>query len=184
MYIQGTDGGVMLLTDPPDVTDFSLEMKLNVATNNGAQSPACHVGLVLFNEAKWTYTAWGPYADTDIRLEDCVTASYRWRDQTQVGIDKGDVDIDEDVWLKVVKTGNDLEFLAKGNAGDPWISGGTDSLVGPNYTAGNYQVGIIAKSWSGSVDSVFEIDYFDSPQISTTAVEPVSKLTTTWGSIK
>jgi len=185
MYIRGTDAGVMFLMDPPDVADFSMEMKLNVATNDGIQSPACQVGIVLFNEVEWGYTAWGPYnAGVDIRLEDCLDASYRWRAETGIGVDPGDVAIDDDVWLMVIKTGDDLEFLTKGNAGDPWISGGVDSKLGPNYTPGNYQVGIIAKSWGGSVNSVFEIDFFDIPEISTTAVAPAGKLITTWSSIK
>ena len=185
MYIQGVDAGVMFLMDPPGMEDFTMEMKLNVATNNGSQSPACQVGIVLFNEAKWAYTAWGPYnAGQDIRLEDCVGADYRWRDQAGIAVDVGDVAIDDDLWLMVVKTGDDLEFFTKGNAGDPWVSGGVDSKLGPNYTPGDYQVGIIAKSWGGSVDSTFEIDYFDIPEVSTTAVAPAGKLITTWSAIK
>jgi hypothetical protein len=184
MYIQGVDGGVMFLTDPPDMNDFSVEMKLNVATNNNNQSPACQVGIVFFNEGEWAYSAWGPYANIDIRVEDCIGGSYRWRDGTQVGVDTGDVAIDNDVWLKAVKIGDELEFFTKGNANDAWVSGGTDTRLGPNFTPGNYQVGIIAKSWGGSVNSVFEIDYFDIPELSTTAVAPVGKLATTWSIIK
>jgi hypothetical protein len=183
MYISGVDGGVMFLTDPPDIPDFSVDLKLNVAVD-GFQPPACHIGIGFFNEAKWAYTAWGPYSDTDIRLEDCVGADYRWRDQTLIGVDLGDVAIDQDVWLKVVKTGNDLEFFTKGNAGDSWVSGGVDSKLGPNYTSGDYQVGIIAKSWAGSVDSTFEIDFFDIPELSSTPVAPAGKLATTWSEVK
>jgi hypothetical protein len=183
MYIQGTDGGVMFLTDPPAMENFSLEMKLNVAVD-GSQPPACHVGIVLFNEAAWAYSAWGPYADEDIRVEDCIGGSYRWRADIGIGVDLGDVDIDQDVWLRVVKTGNSLEFFTKGAANENWVSGGTDTLLGPNFTSGDYQVGIIAKSWSGSVDSTFEIDYFDIPELSTTAVDAAGKLATTWSGIK
>jgi hypothetical protein len=183
MYIQGVDGGVMFLTEPPNMEDFSLEMKLNAAVD-GTQPPACQVGLVFFNEAKWAYSAWGPYSDTDIRVEDCVGGSYRWRNDTQIGVDVTDVDIDNDVWLKVEKTGDELEFFTKGNANDDWVSGGVDSLLGPNFTPGDYMVGIIAKSWGGSVDSTFQIDYFDIPELSTTAVNAADKLSTTWGELK
>lgn len=184
MYKKGVDAGVMILMDPPDLADFSMEMKLNVATNGGSQSPACQVGIVLFNEVEWVYSAWGPYSGTDIRLEDCFDQDYRWRDQTAIGVDVGDVAIDGDVWLMVIKTGDDLEFLTKGNAGDAWVSGGVDSKLGSHYAPGDYQVGIIAKSWGGSVDSVFEIDFFNIPELSTTAVAPAGKLITTWASIK
>lgn len=183
MYKRGVDAGVLILTDPP-AGDFSIEMQLNVATNNGDQSPACQIGIGLFNEADWAYSAWGPYANTDIRVEDCIDQDYRWRDQTGIGVDTGDVAIDGDVWLKVVKTGDNLEFFTKGNAGDAWVSGGEDTKLGPSFTPGNYQVGIIAKSWGGSVDSVFEINYFDIPEISTSAVAPGDKIATTWATIK
>jgi hypothetical protein len=116
-------------------------------------------------------------------LEDCIGGSYRWRADAQIGIDVGDVAIDQDVFLKVVKTGDELEFFAKGNANDSWMSGGVDGLLGPHYTPGNYQVGMIAKSWGGSVDSTFEIDYFDIPEI-VTAVNPADKLATTWATLK
>ena len=119
-------------------------------------------------------------------MEDCIDQDYRWRDQAgiAVAVDVGDVAIDDDVWLMVVKTGDDLEFLTKGNAGDAWVSGGVDSKLGSHYAPGDYQVGIIAKSWGGSVDSLFEIDFFDIPELSTTAVAPAGKLITTWSSIK
>jgi hypothetical protein len=183
MYIQGVDGGVMFLTEPPDMDSFSIEMLVNVAVG-GSQPPACQVGIVFFNKAEWAYSAWGPYnAGTDIRLEDCIGGSYRWRADAQIGIDVGDVAIDQDVFLKVVKTGDELEFFAKGNANDSWMSGGVDGLLGPHYTPGNYQVGMIAKSWGGSVDSTFEIDYFDIPEI-VTAVNPADKLATTWATLK
>ena len=160
MCTSGVDAGVMLLTDPPGMSDFSVDLKLNVAVD-GFQPPACHVGIVFFNQSDWAYTAWGPYANTDIRLEDCIGGSYRWRTETLIGVDLSDVAIDQDVWLKVVKAGNDLEFFTKGNAGDVWVSGGVDSTLGPHYTPGNYQVGIIAKSWGGSVNRTFEFDFFD-----------------------
>jgi len=184
MYIQGVDGGVMFLTDPPDMDDFSVEMKVNVAVD-GSQPPACQVGPVFFNEAEWVYSAWGPYnAGQDIRLEDCIGGNYRWRDQAGIAVDVGDVAIDQDVWLKVVKKGEELEFFTKGDANANWVSGGVDTRLGPYYTPGNYKVGIIAKSWSGSVNSTFEIDYFDIPELSATAVAPAGKLATTWSAIK
>ncbi len=183
MYIQGVDGGVMFLTDPPDMENFTVEMKLNVAVD-GAQPPACQVGPVFFNEAEWAYSAWGPYANTDIRLEDCAGSSYRWRAEAGIAVDVTDVAIDQDVWLKIVRTGDELEFFTKGAADEDWVSGGVDTLLSPNYTPGNYQVGIIAKSWGGSVDSTFEIDYFDIPELSTTAIAPAGKLATTWSAIK
>jgi len=161
-----------------------VEMKVNVAVD-GSQPPACQVGPVFFNEAEWAYSAWGPYnAGQDIRLEDCIGGNYRWRDQAGIAVDVGDVAIDQDVWLKVVKKGEELEFFTKGDANANWVSGGVDTRLGPYYTPGNYKVGIIAKSWSGSVNSTFEIDYFDIPELSATAVAPAGKLATTWSAIK
>jgi len=182
MYIQGVDGGVMFLMDPPDLDDFALEMLLDVVTDNGTQAPATHFGPVFFNEEIWAYSAWGPYAATDIRLEDCVGGSYRWRAETVIGVDLGDVAIDQDVWLKVVKTGIALEFFVKGNEGDDWVSGGVDEKLGPNYTPGNYKVGIFAKSWGGSIDTNITVDFFNIPEIA--AVDPSGKLATTWSAIK
>ena len=181
MYKQGVDQGVMFLTDHPSEENFTVEMQVNVAVD-GSQPPSCQVGPVFFNEAKWAYSAWGPYANTDIRLEDCIGQDYRWRDQTLIGIDGGDVAIDQDVWLKIVKTGVQLEFFAKGDEGEDWVSAGVDEKLGPNYTPGDYQVGIVAKSWGGSVDSTFEIEYFNIPELA--AVDPAGKLATTWSAIK
>ncbi|MBD3181716.1 hypothetical protein GF312_05450 [Candidatus Poribacteria bacterium] len=184
MYIRGTDAGVLLLTEPPAMEDFTLEMKVNAAVD-GEQPPACHIGPVFFNEDAWAYSAWGPYsAGQDIRLEDCVDASYRWRDQIGIGIDPADIAVDGDLWLRIVRTGDDLEFFAKGNAGDDWMSAGVESTLTEYYTEGDYMVGIIAKSWGGSVDSTFRIDYFDIPELTTTAVSASGKLATTWSAIK
>jgi hypothetical protein len=183
MYIKGTDGGVMLLLNPPDLDNFSVEMMIN-AVVKGVQSPACHAGIVFFNETAWAYSAWGPYANTDIRLEDCAGTTYRWRADTAVGIDLAKVAIDKDVYMKVTKTGNTLEFFAKGAAGDQWISGGTDSKVAPNYAKGKFQIGIIAKSWGGSVDTTFNFDYFNVPELATTAVTSQDRLVTTWADLK
>lgn len=182
MYIKGTDGGVCFLMDPPDMDDFSVEMQVNVAVN-GSQPPACQVGPIFFNEAEWAYSVWGPYAATDIRLEDCIVADYRWRADIGIAVDLGAVAIDQDVWLLVVKTGDELEFFTKGDAGEDWVSGGVDTKLGPHYTPGNYQIGIAAKSWGGSVNSTFEIEYFNVPELNL-AVEPAGKLATTWSAIK
>ena len=181
MYIQGVDGGVLFLMDPPDMTDYTIEMKVNVAVE-GFQPPATQVGPVFFNEGKWAYSIWGPYANTDIRVEDCIGGSYRWRAGTQVGINQNVVRIDEDIWVKVVKTGNELEFFAKADEDADWVSGGKDTLLGPNFTPGDYKVGIVAKSWGGSIDSTFEIEYFNIPEIA--AVDPAGKLATTWSAVK
>jgi len=184
MYVKGTDGGVMFLMDPPNMNNFSIELLVNPSVN-GTQPPASHVGIVLFNEAKWAYSAWGPFnAGQDTRLEDCVGTDYRWREQTLIGVDVAKVAIDKDEYLKVTKTGNKLEFFAKGAAGDQWVSGGVDEKLGPNYTQGNYKIGIIAKSWGGSVDSTFNFDYFNVPELATTAVASSGKLVTTWADIK
>ncbi len=179
MYKKGMDKGVMFLTDPPPVEDFSMEILVNVTVGVNQPPPACHVGLVLFREDTWAYSAWAPYASTDVRLEDCIDQDYRWRDQTQIGVDAVG---DGDTYLKIIKTGTQLEFLWKDNAGDDWQSAGVDEKLGPQYEIGTYQVGLIAKSWSGSVDSVFEFDYFDLPEL--TPVQPAGKLTTTWSEIK
>jgi len=182
MYKKGTDGGVCFLMDPPDVDDFSVEMQVNVAVN-GSQPPACQVGPIFFNETEWAYSIWGPYSGTDIRLEDCIDQDYRWRADIGIAVDLGAVAIDQDVWVLVVKTGDELEFFTKGDAGDDWVSGGVDTKLGPHYTLGNYQIGIAAKSWGGSVNSTFEIEYFNVPELNV-AVEPAGKLATTWSAIK
>jgi len=183
MYIKGTDGGVMLLADPPDQDNFSVEMMVNAAVS-GTQAPACHTGIVFFNEADWAYSAWGPYANTDIRLEDCLGSTYRWRADTGVGVDLAKVAIDKDVYIKVTKTGTTLEFFTKGAAGDQWISGGKDTKLGPSYVKGKFKIGIIAKSWGGSVDTTFNFDYFNVPELATTAVASQDKLVTTWADLK
>jgi hypothetical protein len=183
MYIKGTDAGVMLLTNPPAMDNFSVELLTNPAVK-GTQTAACHIGIVFFNETAWAYSAWGPYANTDIRLEDCAGATYRWRADTKIGIDLAKVAIDKDVYIKVTKTGNKLECFAKGAAGEQWVSGGIDEKLGTNYTQGNYKIGIIAKSWGGSVDSTFQFDYFNVPELATTAVDASGKIASTWAEIK
>jgi len=182
MYVQGTDGGACFLMDPPNLDNFSIEMMVNPSVN-GPMPAACQPGLIFINEAKWAYSIWGPYANTDTRLEDCVGGSYRWRADTKIGIDTNIVAIDKDVYLKITKTGSKLEFFAKGSVGDKWTSGGIDEKLGPNYTKGDYKVGIAFKSWGGSVNSTFEVDYFDIPEIPK-AVDSHGKLATTWSSIK
>jgi hypothetical protein len=182
MYIRGTDGGVCFLMDPPALDNYSVEMLVNVAVN-GTQPPATQVGPIFFNEDEWAYSIWGPYAATDIRLEDCVGGSYRWRADIGIGIDLAKVAIDQDVYVKVTKTGTKLEFFAKNDENDNWVSGGVDAKLGPNYIQGKYKVGFCAKSWGGSVNSTFNIDYFTIPEIAK-AVDRLGKLTTTWSSLK
>ena len=169
--------------DPPNLDNFSIETMVNVCVK-GSQPPACQVGPIFFNETDWAYSLWGPYnAGQDIRLEDCIGASYRWRDQAQIAVDINKVAIDKDVYLMITKTGTKLEFFAKGSEDEKWVSGGVDGLLGPFYKPGSYKVGLFAKSWGGSVDSTFEIDYFDIPEIPK-SVEPACKLTATWAAIK
>jgi hypothetical protein len=183
LYIQGTDGGVMFLMDPPNLTDFSIEALVNVCVN-GTQPPACQVGPIFFNESKWAYTLWGPYSSgTDIRLEDCVGGTYRWRAEAQIAVDVNKVAIDQDVYVKITKKGDSLEFFAKGKEDEAWVSGGVDTKLGPNYKPGTYKIGLFAKSWGGSVNSTFQIDYFDIPEIPK-AVSSNGKITATWAGIK
>ena len=73
--------------------------------------------------------------------------------------------------------------MPKGDENQDWVSGGVDTKLGPYYTSGDYQIGIVAKSWGGSVDSTFEIDYFNVPEL-VTAVDAAGKLATTWSAIK
>ena len=184
LYVRGTDRGVLFLMDPPDMDNFTLETCVNPAVK-GSQPPASQIGPILFNEDEWAYTLWGPYnAGQDIRLEDCVGGSYRWRADTGgIAIDVNKVAIDQDVYLRIVKTGTELEFFAKNDANSDWVSGGIDKKLGPYYKPGKYKVGLFAKSWSGSIDSVFEFDYFTIPEIAK-AVDPAGKLATTWSAIK
>jgi len=183
LFRQGVDAGVMFLMDPPNLTDFSIETMVNVAVK-GNQPPACQVGPMFFNEAKWAYSLWGPYnSGQDIRLEDCIGADYRWRNEAQIAVDPNKVVVDQDVYLKIVKKGDSLEFLAKGKADEDWVSGGVDKKLGPNYKPGTYKIGLYAKSWGGSVNSTFQIGYFDIPEIPK-AVSSVGKMTATWAGIK
>lgn len=182
-YILGVDRGVLFLMDPPDLDPFSIETMVNVAVN-GSQPPACQVGPIFFNEADWAYSLWGPYnSGQDIRLEDCIGGAYRWRDQAKIAVDVNKVAIDQDVYLKITKKGQSLEFFAKGKEDEDWVSGGVDQLLGPHYKPGTYKIGLFAKSWGGSVNSTFQIDYFDIPELPK-AVDPASKLATTWAAIK
>jgi len=173
LYRRGVDRGVLFLTDPPPVEDFSMETLVNVTVGASQQPPATHVGLVLFREDTWAYSLWGSYlwgSKVDIRFEDCVDQDYRWRrfefsgqrDQTQIGIDAGG---DGDTYLKVIKTGKKLEFFWKDNPKDDWQSAGVDERLGSHYEVGKYKVGLFLKSWTDSVDSVFEFDYFDLPEL-------------------
>jgi len=184
MYVQGTDGGVCFLMDPPDLDNFSIETMVNVCVN-GTQPPACQAGPLFFNVDEWAYSLWGPFnAGQDTRLEDCNGGgAYRWRDQTQIGVNIDKVAIDKDVYLMITKTGDQLEFFAKGDADGKWISGGVDKLLAPRYKFGKYKVGLFAKSWGGSVNSTLAYDYFTIPEIAK-AVDRLGKLTTTWSSLK
>lgn len=183
MYIKGTDGGVCFLMDPPaNLKDFSIVTMVNSAVN-GTEPPAFQPGLIFINEALWAYSIWGPYANTDIRLEDCVGASYRWRADIGVAVDVNKVAIDQDVWIMITKKGDQLEFFTKGNENDDWVSGGVDKKLAPNYTAGNFKVGLVAKSWGGSVDSSCEFEFFDIPEVPK-AVSSQGKITSTWSAIK
>jgi len=87
------------------------------------------------------------------------------------------------VWLRVEKGAGEMEFFTKGAEGEDWVSGGVDNRTIPNYTFGNYKVGIFAKSWGGSIDSSFTIDFFDIPEFNV-AVESAGKLATTWSAIR
>ena len=183
LFRQGVDAGVMFLMDPPNLTDFSIETMVNVAVK-GSQPPACQLGLLFFNEEKWAYTLWGPYnSGQDIRLEDCIGADYRWRNEAQIAIDPNKVAIDQDVYIKIVKKGESLEFLAKGKKDEDWLSGGVDKKLAPNYKPGTYKIGLFAKSWGGSINSTFHIDYFDIPEVPK-AVSSSGKMIATWAGIK
>jgi hypothetical protein len=182
LYVQGTDFAPMLLMDPPaDDEKFSIETKVNVVMENLVQPPASQAGLIIFREDTWAYSLWGPYNNQDIRLEDCVGASYRWRDQAQIAVDNK---IDSDVWVKIEKRGEELEFFYKDNEDDPWESGGIDKKLGPQYNQGTYQIGLFLKNWGGSVAMTTAFDYFHSPEIAGLAVEPTGKAAVTWGRLK
>lgn len=181
LYKQGVDQAPMLLTDPPaDDANFSIETLVNPLVDVNAQPPACQAGLIIFREDIWAYTLWGPYTTTDIRVEDCIGQDYRWRDQAQIGINKVS---DKDVYLKIVKKGNELEFFYKDNEGDKWDSGGVDTKLGPKFEKGKYKIGLFVKNWGGSVASKFDFDYFHCPELGM-PVEAAGKVATTWAKVK
>lgn len=183
-YIRGVDGGPFLLVDPPaDDAVFSMETRVNAILDQTVQPTASHTGLIFFNEADWSYSCWGPYNNVDIRLEDVIEADYRWRDQTLIGFTPPG-GITEDVYLKVEKTGNEIEFFWKLAEGDAWESAGVDDKLGPQYSAGNYKVGLFIKNWGGSIPTRAAFDYFHSPEIAGLAVDPQGKAATQWGALK
>ena len=173
---------------------FIVEMKANAAVNDGPQPKATHLGIVFFNQAEWAYSIWGPYSGNDrgartmgrdIRLEDCIGQDYRWRvhaNPTHIGIDS--VNTNQDIYIKVVKSGEEMEFFARGSANEDWVSGGVDTKLAPHCTQGSYQIGILAKSWFLSVATTFEIDYFDIREINAKSLDITGDLTTTWGQVK
>ena len=182
LYIQGTDLAPMLLMDPPtDDKNFSIETKVNVVMDKPVQPVASHAGLIIFREDKWAYTLWGPYNNQDIRVEDCVGGTYRWRAEAQIAVDHA---IDKDVWVKIEKRGEELEFFYKDSEGDKWESGGVDKKLGPEFKKGTYQIGLFLKNWGGSVAMTTGFDYFHSPEIAGLAVEPTGKAAVTWGRLK
>lgn len=137
LFRQGVDGAPMLLTDPPvDDATFEIETMVDVILDQKVQPRASHAGLIIFREKTWAYTLWGPYNNTDIRVEDCVGADYRWRDQAQIGLNPK---FDNTMWLKIEKRGKELEFFYKDNEGDKWQSGGVDTKLGPHFEKGTYK---------------------------------------------
>lgn len=183
LFKQGVDKAPFLLTDPPaNDTNFSIETKMNILMDDlKAQPPASHAGLIFFREDKWAYTLWGPYANTDIRVEDCIGADYRWRAEAQIGVNKA---ADGDVWLKITKTGGEFEFFYKDNEGDKWESGGKDTKIAKEMEKGTYKVGLFLKNWGGSVAMKTAFDYFDSPELGGLSVDPKSKVATSWADLK
>ena len=182
LYIKGVDLAPMLLMDPPaDDASFRIETLVDVVLDQGQQQPASHAGLLFFNEAEWVYSLWGPYANTDVRLEDVIGGAYRWRNDTGVGVN---TPIDSDLWLRIVKTGETLEFFWKTNEKDDWESAGTDSTRGAYYKKGAYKIGLFLKNWGGSVPTRTAFDYFHSPEIAGLSVDPLGKAATMWGALK
>lgn len=178
----GVDRAPMLLTDPPkEDKDFSIETVVDVVTDKPFQPGASQAGLIIFREDKWAYTLWGPYNNQDIRVEDCVGADYRWRAEAQIAVDSK---IDKTVWLKIVKKGDELDFLYKDNEDEKWKSGGVDKKLGPQFQKGTYKIGLFLKNWGGSVAMKTAFDYFHSPELGTTAVAPSGKVALTWGKLK
>jgi|SaaInl4_135m_RNA_FD_contig_41_2013584_length_1311_multi_5_in_0_out_0_2 hypothetical protein len=183
-YKRGVDGGPFLLLDPPaDDAAFSIETRVNALMDLDAQTNASHTGLIFFNEEDWAYSCWGPYNNADIRLEDVIDQDYRWRAETAIGADPAG-GITDDIYLKVEKSGDDLEFFWKVAEGDAWESGGVDAKLGPQYSGGNYKVGLFIKSWAGSAPTRSSFDYFHSPEILGLAVDPQGKAATQWGALK
>jgi|GEM_PF-1697902 hypothetical protein len=159
IYITGVDRAPLLLTNPPTPDDvFTIETVVDVLVDSASQPPASHAGLILFREDRWAYTLWGPYNNVDIRVEDCVGSSYRWREQTQIGIN---APIDKDVYLKIIKDRDKLEFYYKDKKEDQWQLIGTDTRIGPYLEKGTYKVGIFLKNWGGSIPMKARFDYFD-----------------------
>ena len=183
-YIRGVDGGPFLLMDPPDDdASFTIETRVNAVLDQTVQPNASHTGLIFFNEVDWSYSCWGPYNNADIRLEDVIDADYRWRAETLIGVDPPGGIVDG-IYLKVEKTGDELEFFWKLAEGDNWESAGVDDKLGPQYRLGNYQIGLFIKNWGGSIPTRAAFDYFHSPEILGLSVDPNGKAATQWGALK
>ncbi|MBM3213469.1 hypothetical protein FJZ36_00910 [Candidatus Poribacteria bacterium] len=181
LFRQGVDGAPFLLMNPPaDDKKFTIETNVDALLDKAAQPGASHAGLIIFREDKWAYSLWGPYNNQDMRLEDCIAADYRWRDQAQIAVDAKP---DKDVYLQIVKSGTELEFFYKDSPADKWKSAGIDKKLGPNYEKGTYKIGLFLKNWGGSVAQKAAFDYFHSPELAT-AVRPDGKTASTWAGLK
>jgi hypothetical protein len=156
---------------------------MNAILDQAVQPGSSHAGLVFFNETDWSYSFWGPYNNVDIRLEDVIEQDYRWRDQTLIGVTPGG-GITEDIYLKIEKSGDELEFFWKLAEGDNWESAGVDAKLGPQYRIGNYKIGLFLKNWGGSIPTRAAFDYFHSPEIVGLSVGPNGKAATQWGTLK
>lgn len=124
---RGTDCGVMFLIDPPPLDNFTVEMKVNVAVE-GTQPAGNELGLIFFNEDEWAFSYWRVYM-TGVWLLDCIGQDERDYDYppgkgTNIGVNIEDAAHDQDIYIKVVKTASALEFFAKDDASEDWISGG------------------------------------------------------------
>lgn len=86
----------------------------------------------------------------------------------------------DEAYLKIVKTGDDWEFLYKEKESDDWE---TLDTVTQHYDL-PVQVGFVAKAWQNN-DLVCDFDYFYCPELGEVqAVQPYSKLAVTWANIK
>lgn len=168
-------GEAPLLLRPATEGDYSIETHVKIENQENSTYGAL---MVFKGPGKWIHLE---LIRNDGDGRDGVGVEY-W--PAVAGTNRGkNVKLDPDeVYLKIVKTGDDWEFLYKEKEGEDWKTLDTVNL----HFDSPVQVGLVAKTWGGPEGPVVaDFDYFRCPELGEVkAVEPVSSLAFTWAKIK